>query len=89
MSFDVESPDEGFEALCASLQRKDPNVTSVGAIFGPLIVPPGQIRRLGEALHGTTSVAALILSVESLQQSPDTLSMKMRVCFDSCARVAL
>jgi hypothetical protein len=69
---DVESLDEGFEALCASLQRNDSNVTSVGAIGAPLRVPPGQIRRFGEALNGTTSITALLLSVQSLQQSQDT-----------------
>jgi hypothetical protein len=69
---DVEAPDYGYEALCASLQRNDPSVTSVGAIGAPLILPPGQIRRFGEALNGTTSVTTLILSIPSLQQSQGT-----------------
>jgi hypothetical protein len=70
---DNEAPDDGYEALCASLQRNDPSVTSVGAIGAPLILPPGQIRRFGEALlNGTTSVTTLILTIPSLQQSQGT-----------------
>jgi hypothetical protein len=55
---DVESPDEGFEALCASLERNDPNVTSIGPIGAPLHVPPGQIRRVerDHQYHGTDSL---------------------------------